>query len=459
MTSNYPQNSTTTATCNSLLRSTLCACCVLLMILLASPVARAAWTQDNVTMQVGETKTLYLPTSVTSLTLRSVNFYSASISYVTVQSHTTYSVTVKAIKATSTPVVVRCDYYYLMGSYQYSGAHDFLITVTGSGSGGGNPDITSLKISPSGTINMKKGESYTFTANYTPSTSTPDLHWYASGDTPQVISVTPSSNGKTCTVKALSAGWAWINVDCDNVSNNLSFHQYCKIIIDVDATGVSLSPVSTSLDVGKKATITATLTPIDATNALTWSSTNSSVATVSGSGNTATITAKSPGTTYITVATDNGHDAFCKVTVNAPKPTSITLPSSLSLKVGETATITPTLQPSGSQATISWQSAKPAVATVSNSGVVTGVAPGEATIIASTDNGLTAFCNVAVTQASNPLDINGDGSVTSVDITTIYNIILSGSTQYAAAADVDGDGAVTSTDITVIYNSILGTNK
>ena len=86
-------------------------CCLTAFLLSITFEVKAAWTQENVTMTVGETKTLYLPSSVTSLNLKSVNFYSASISYVTVQSHTNYSVTVKAIKATSTPVVVRCDYY------------------------------------------------------------------------------------------------------------------------------------------------------------------------------------------------------------------------------------------------------------------------------------------------------------------------------------------------------------
>ena len=89
----------------------------MLMTLVASPAFATDWGSENVTMQVGETKTLYLPSSVTSKTLKSVTFYSASWNDVEVLSHTNYSVKVKALKVTSTPVIVRCDYYYYIRLY------------------------------------------------------------------------------------------------------------------------------------------------------------------------------------------------------------------------------------------------------------------------------------------------------------------------------------------------------
>ena len=53
-------------------------------------------------------------------------------------------------------------------------------------------------------------------------------------------------------------------------------------------------------------------------------------------------------------------------------------------------------------------------------------------------------------------DVNGDGEVTSVDITSIYNYLLHSDMTYYDTSDVNGDGQVTSTDITVIYNILLG---
>jgi subtilisin family serine protease len=56
-------------------------------------------------------------------------------------------------------------------------------------------------------------------------------------------------------------------------------------------------------------------------------------------------------------------------------------------------------------------------------------------------------------------DVNGDGQVTSVDITCIYNYLLNGDTTFLATCDVDGDGSVSSVDITCIYNILLGNKK
>ena len=84
----------------------------------------------------------------------------------------------------------------------------------------------------------------------------------------------------------------------------------------VKVTGISVSPTSASLTVGDTKTLTATISPSNATNkAVTWSSTNIGVATVSSSG---VVTAKAPGTATIKVTTsDGGFVASCPVTVNA----------------------------------------------------------------------------------------------------------------------------------------------
>ncbi len=53
-------------------------------------------------------------------------------------------------------------------------------------------------------------------------------------------------------------------------------------------------------------------------------------------------------------------------------------------------------------------------------------------------------------------DVNGDGSVTSVDVTVLYNYLLNDIMVYPETAyDVDGDGHITSNDITEIYNVML----
>ena len=53
-------------------------------------------------------------------------------------------------------------------------------------------------------------------------------------------------------------------------------------------------------------------------------------------------------------------------------------------------------------------------------------------------------------------DVNGDGAVTSADVTCLYNYLLNGNESYLATSDVDGDGYITVGDITSIYNILLG---
>ena len=85
-------------------------------------------------------------------------------------------------------------------------------------------------------------------------------------------------------------------------------------------TGVSLDKTSVQLERGGTATLKATVSPGYASNkSVTWTSSDTSVATVSSSGK---ITAKAKGTATITVKTDDGgFTAICEVTVNDPKLT------------------------------------------------------------------------------------------------------------------------------------------
>lgn len=53
-------------------------------------------------------------------------------------------------------------------------------------------------------------------------------------------------------------------------------------------------------------------------------------------------------------------------------------------------------------------------------------------------------------------DVTGDGLVTSVDITAIYNYLLNDDSDAIVNGDQDGDGKITAADVTVIYNILLG---
>ena len=75
---------------------------------------------------------------------------------------------------------------------------------------------------------------------------------------------------------------------------------------------VTLSPTSVKMDMGASKQLTVTIKPAGASKKVTWSSSKPSIASVSSSG---LITAKKTGTAVITVKSNNGKKATCKVTV------------------------------------------------------------------------------------------------------------------------------------------------
>ena len=166
----------------------------------------------------------------------------------------------------------------------------------------------------------------------------------------------------------------------------------------ISVTGVSLNTSSLTMTEGDTQTLTATVSPSNATDkSVTWSSNNTSIATVSSSG---VVTAKSPGTATITVRTnDGGKTATCTVTVKAKviPVTGISLnTSSMTMKVGETKALSATVTPSNAtDKTVTWISSNTSVATVDSNGKVTAKSAGSATISA-TAGSFTANCSVTV---------------------------------------------------------------
>ena len=172
---------------------------------------------------------------------------------------------------------------------------------------------------------------------------------------------------------------------------------YAKCVVTVTAppcTGISI-PLSREMNIGTTWTISPTITPAAAQPTLTWKSSNTNVAAVSQAG---VVTAKGSGTATVTVSTDNGRTASCLVTVidPSPAPTEITMETQISLDVNQTYTLSPILTPDNAKTTFTWSSSDTNVAMVTQTGLVTALAPGTADITVKTDNGISATCKVVI---------------------------------------------------------------
>lgn len=245
------------------------------------------------------------------------------------------------------------------------------------------------------TLSLTEGESGQLKATVSPSNATnKDVTWTSSNTSITTV----SSNG---TVTAKKAGTATITVKTADQGKTAT----CEVTVKAKTypvTGVSLSQSSLALTVGATSQLTATVSPSNATNKeVSWSSSKTSVATVSSDG---TVTAKSVGSATITVTTaDGSKKATCVVTVQSISVTGVSLnPATMSLVVGSTGTLTATVSPSNAtNKAVTYSSSNPAVAKASSDGVVTALAAGSTTITVKTaDGGKTATCIVTVKKAT-----------------------------------------------------------
>lgn len=180
----------------------------------------------------------------------------------------------------------------------------------------------------------------------------------------------------------------------------------CKVVVInnfVPITGIRFSNSKETILVGSTQKLSVIVTPSNASNqSLSYTSSNSNVATVDSEGNVKGITV---GEAYITVSAA-GYQAVANIKViNTISLNSISISKNLQLKEQSSSTLNVTFNPSNAtNKKVTWKSSNPNVATVDSSGNVKAIAPGTATItVISSDGGKVATCNVEVIALSKKL--------------------------------------------------------
>lgn len=254
---------------------------------------------------------------------------------------------------------------------------------------------------------------------------------------------TVGANGE---VRGVAAGTALILARVEGASGTVTVR-----VERAPAASVTITPTSAALVVGDSTGLGATVR--DASGALlgdrlpAWSSSNSAVATVSGTG---MVRAVAAGSATIR-ATVDGVTGTATVTVSAPPATpppppppapvaTVTVtPSTTSVAPGATTQLTVTLRDANGNVltgrTVAWTTSAAAVATVSGTGVVTGVAAGSATITA-TSEGRSGGATVTVANAGPA----APAPVASVSVTPATLAIVEGSTGQLTATPRDANG-------------------
>jgi uncharacterized protein YjdB len=184
-----------------------------------------------------------------------------------------------------------------------------------------------------------------------------------------------------------------------NVVSVLPDNLFSNLLLSVPEGTGETTPGSYDLDVKKKLQITAERVPYGSSAKITWSSDKTSIATVDQNG---LVSGKKTGTILIraTGVGSNGVKVVRSVVIRVISPvTKVELPATMTLLKGRAIGLAARLSPSKpTYRSLKWESSTPSIATIDQSGKVTGVSLGDATITATAHNGLKATCVVSVKQ-------------------------------------------------------------
>lgn len=236
-------------------------------------------------------------------------------------------------------------------------------------------------------LTLKKGDTETIKAAVSPSDSDSTVSW-SSSDTSVA---TVAEDG---TVTAVGAGTATITVKAG------AYTASCEVTVLVSLESIEIIGTADTVKKGQTTQLEVKYNPADTTDnkEVSWSSSDTGVATVSGDG---VVTGLKEGTVTITAAVGEKTDTY-QINVKEIKITGIEVQDTLTLLKGETESLTATCTPADTtdDKTVTWTSSNPSVASVNETtGMVTALKEGTAEITATTKtlDGTTAQPFTAVT--------------------------------------------------------------
>lgn len=244
-------------------------------------------------------------------------------------------------------------------------------------------------------VTLEKGSEVKLTATVLPENATEkDITWVSSDE--KIATVSPEG-----VVTGVSGGKAVIKA----LTTTKDVYAQCEVTVKVSSKSIALNESASTLYLGEKLTLTATVTPEDVTNKnIIWSSSDERVATVENG----VVTTLGKGVAIITAkAEDTGITATCEVNVIKHVEGVSFDTNSTTIYVGKSQSLIATITPSDAEnQRLIWTTSDDKVASVVD-GKVTGLASGTAVITARSEDGNKfAFCVVRVLQGINEIKLN-----------------------------------------------------
>jgi uncharacterized protein YjdB len=186
-----------------------------------------------------------------------------------------------------------------------TGIYTFADGYTVTGTWANNKISTEAIFMDPSSLSLEIGAITNIVAKCTPEKITEFISWKSSN--PSVVSVTGSNNLGTVVAKSTGSATITATTDSGKVAS-------CIVTVKNAAVQqIALNYGDYDLNVGKGLSLKATVLPTSASSAVTWTSSDSNIASVSTSGY---VTAKSAGTAIISAKAENGIIATCYVNVS-----------------------------------------------------------------------------------------------------------------------------------------------
>ena len=306
------------------------------------------------------------------------------------------------------------------------------------------PTVQSISVSPSSIELSSIGGTYKPVVNFTPSNVVDRGLTYKSENT---NIATVDEEGIITAIGEGTTNIVFTTVDGSKTAK-------LKVVVKIPTVGLSVNKSKhTFSDVNQTVQLTATLSSDTAKSVVTWSSTNTNVATVD---NTGLVTSKSVGVCQIR-ATTGDLTAITTVTVEKPVIGITTSTYNVDIEVGKSVTVSATVKPSdATDKTLTWSSLNPDIATVDSTGKITGVNAGTCKIRVGTPTNDFIMSHITVNVVVPPTSISV--TPTSMTFTREYEInqamatvlpenatdkTITWASSNTNVAEVESDGSIT----------------
>ena len=321
--------------------------------------------------------------------------------------------------------------------------------------------LTEIKVNES-SLDLVKNETATIKYTVVPedTTDSRDVTYTTSNEAVATV----DANGN---IAALSEGTAIITLTGANgVTAAVTVN-----VTEIHISSVTLDKTEATVEAGETVQLTATVAPANHTDdntAVTWSSSDETVATVDANG---LVTAVAGGKATITATTWNGKEASFEITIPVHIEAVAMNKTATTIAKGFTEILSVTITPANAtdDTTVTWTSSNEEVATVDANGKVTAVKVGEAVITATVGTFKTE-CTVTVNAALTLIEPEKEaydlvkGETTTISYTlkpedTTDSRVVTFTSDNEDVATVDANGVVTAVAEGKATITIAGANN